>query len=889
MGAYIDASIREWIKRAPEANPGILEQLRRRESNPPRPYLVDWAGEFAGKYLISAVQALRMSDDPELREYVQQFVNEYIATQAPDGYLGPWPKNAAGEHLMTIDAWELWAQNLGIMGLLMWHEESGDQAAYDSAIRAADVVCDVFLDGGHRPLELHCSVMNLSIIQSLGWLYRLTGNERYLRFMHVIEEEWAVSADFFREGLAGTPMYLLPDMGCRWESLVDLQGLTELYRNTGDSDYKQAFVNLWSSIRQYDRHPSGAFSTHECAIGDPYDQVGGIETCCTVAWTAMTADMLRLTADSSAADELELSTWNQALASLHPSGSWCTYHTPLNGHRDPSFQSIAFQARPGTPEINCCSVNGFRALGVLTEWAVMQANDGLVVNFYGPSEASVRLKDGAPVILTQEADYPIGGKVRLRMGLQHASEFSLRLRIPAWSANTQVRWDKESATPKAGEYYVITRKWRDGDSVDLEFDMSPRYWAGELSCKDSAALYRGPILLAADAHYNTAPLDALPAVDLKNLEFRPVPVEPGKRPASFPPMGLWDVQTPNGTLRLCDFASAGVLGTDYKAWLAAGNAGPPPVWLARPVADAVIAAGPVLFQWTAYLRKSEEERSFTLRIARDAEFTDIVQEINDIRDRRFVLQPGLTEAGPYYWEIISHNSNGGRKNELGPSLFHVDSSLENTVLADTTPPPLGEGQTLVASKLDGNGAPWFGKLLEEKKVEPAADRFGHMNSAVQLNGLDSGIYYEAPCYSEEDLSVCAWICPDALDNTRTVFSAWHSAGMFNPLCIFIRDGNLFARTETVGLLDTNGVPVEKGKWIHAAAVKEGEVLSLYINGKLAASRPVRKFINAYQKKVAVGANPNAPGENFAGRIDDFQFLARALAPAEVEALAAEKP
>ncbi len=894
LGKYIDATIREWIMRAPEANPGMLEQLRRRDAHTTKPDLVPWVSEFPGKYLMSAVQAVRLSDDPELRAYVQGFVDEFIATQAPDGYLGAWPANEAGEHLLTVDSWDLWALNHAICGLLMWYDESGDTNALACAQRAADQACAVYLDKGRRLLEMQASVMNLGVIQSFAWLYERTGNERYRQFMKLAEEDWNASTeDYFRQGLAGTPMYLLPSMGCRWESLVDFQGMAELYGLTGDPNYKKAFTHYWHSIRQLDRHPSGAFSTNECAVGYPYypfERIS-IETCCSVAWEAMSTDMLRLTADASAADELELTTWNEALASLHPSGSWSTYNTPLNGSRMPSYLSINFQSRPGAADLNCCSVNAFRLLGVLSEWAVMQAEDGLAVHFYGPSEIKAFLKDGTPVTLTQETEYPLSGQVRVRVGLKRASEFTLRFRIPHWSKNTQVRWGTEMAEPDKGGYFNITKKWKNGDVVELAFDMTPYHWTGELTRDGSAALYIGPILLAADTRYNAMDLNAMAPLDLKTITFTPQPVTQEHAPGKFQPMAFWDAATPDGTLRLCDFASAGVHGTYSRVWLSAKNGCPPPNWLSVPQSGAVIAAGPVCFRWTAFLRTDEHERTFTLRVARDAAFTDIVQEITGIRARDYLLNPGLAEAGRYYWDVTAHTPNGERKNELGAGVFTVDAALENTVLADLPKIPEAD-EPCVASALDGNGVPSAGKLLWGIKTESAPDRFQRENGAMRFNGEEgSGIFYEQPRYAyqtprypEQDLSFSAWICPEGLNKTSAVFSCWDRPGLFNSLAIYVHEGKLLAITEDENLREAPGAPVEAGKWIHVAAVKKDDVLCLYINGKETLKRTVKKQLESYEFKMAVGANPCLGTEAFVGSIDDFRFYARALSQEEVERL-----
>ena len=65
----------------------MLQMFRDRDRSPRRD-LVPWAGEFAGKYLTSAVLAQRLSPDERLHAYISAFVRDLIAAQDEDGYLG---------------------------------------------------------------------------------------------------------------------------------------------------------------------------------------------------------------------------------------------------------------------------------------------------------------------------------------------------------------------------------------------------------------------------------------------------------------------------------------------------------------------------------------------------------------------------------------------------------------------------------------------------------------------------------------------------------------------------------------------------------------------------------------------------------------------------------
>ena len=162
VGDRVAAGLDNWLLRAPVANPGMIEMFRLRDRKPV-PNLVPWAGEFVGKYLISAVQARRIVDDPAFDEFLRDLIAEFISTQAEDGYLGPFRKE---ERL--LGHWDLWGHYHCMLGLMMWYEDTGGKAALECAVRAADLICKVYLDTERRPIQAGSDEMNLSVIHALG-------------------------------------------------------------------------------------------------------------------------------------------------------------------------------------------------------------------------------------------------------------------------------------------------------------------------------------------------------------------------------------------------------------------------------------------------------------------------------------------------------------------------------------------------------------------------------------------------------------------------------------------------------------------------------------------------------------------------------------------------
>ena len=560
----LEANLDQWLLRAPEANPALTEMFRLRDRQPV-PKLTPWAGEFAGKYLISCVQALRLCDRADLREHTARFVADLIGTQADDGYLGPFPKK---ERLLAH--WDLWGHYHVMQGLLLWHDFSGDAAALAATRRAADLICRTYLDGSRRVFDAGSPEMNMAVAHVLAELHRRTGEPRYLAMTDAIVKDWERAGDYLRTGVAGTPFYKTPRP--RWESLHDLQALAELWRITGEARYRDAFISHWRTIREFDRHNTGAFSGGEKATGNAFAP-SAIETCCTVAWMALSCDMLRLTGDPRVADELELATFNAALGAQHPSGRWWTYNTPMDGERKASAHDIVFQARTGSPELNCCSVNGPRTLGMLSDWAVMRDERGIVVNWLGPLELTTRDAAGGKVTLSCKSHYPLDGDIEWR--ITSARPISVRFRIPAWAEGASAHVAGEATPVKPDSYLEVERTWCDADTVKLHLPMPLRTLEGQHEQSGKVSLYRGPLLLAYDQRDNAFDEAAIPSIEPARLtEAKLVPLH---EPAGnlLAPWLLLELPTAKGTFRLRDFASAGASGTRYRSWLrVAGHEAP---------------------------------------------------------------------------------------------------------------------------------------------------------------------------------------------------------------------------------------------------------------------------------------------------------------------------
>lgn len=590
LGDRLHANRANWLRVAPVANPAMVTMFDHARTAP-RPgawwdaergvwsYL-PWSGEFVGKWLLSAVNDLRLSHDAQLRATVAIVVDQLRSIAAANaGYLGTYE----GDDRIFGANWDVWNHYHCIYGLYEWYRYDGDARVLASCRQIADHVVERLGHGSELP-RLKEPAKNFALAHVLALLHRETGG--YRGIVDSFVRAWSEVADGGRyvDGFQSPSQTLwgLLHSEARWERLHSIQAVGELYRITGDEAHRTALVNAWDAIRRNDVHITGGCSSLELLTGNPYDP-RMIETCGTVAWMALTVDVLRLTGAAAVADELERSLWNGLLGAQAPDGSWWTYDTPMGGidtsttpeigwsapfhgrppfvvERRPAVSDLGWQSRPGAWYLSCCAANGPRGLAGVSDWAVMVSRSGVVVNLYAPSQITAVGHDGVAVTVTQDTAFPTSGRIVLTVLAGDGHPRSVGLRIPAWSPSSTV--SVAGGPPQAVEpgYHEIVRSWSEPTTVVLELDISTRRVAGASTpagadpnsgsgAAGRVAYFVGPLLLAYDEREQAVRADEVPAL-FRTPEV--ITVDPHPTP------GFPVVRARSGSIVLRDFATAGM-------------------------------------------------------------------------------------------------------------------------------------------------------------------------------------------------------------------------------------------------------------------------------------------------------------------------------------------
>ena len=540
-------------------------------------------GEMWGKAVRSGCMFYRYTADPELKEILSQTVKDLLSTVRPNGSISCVPP----EKQPDGPGGDLWERKYVLLGLDRYYDlVEADPAVLRAMTDQADCIIDQVGEPPKVPItSLGWSpnhIESSTLLEPFMRLYNRTGEKRYLDFArYIVSTGGSEGYDIFRQAYDNVPPH---EMGGpypkAYEMMSMFEGAVEYYRVTGDEYVRRSFMNLYDNIRRNEitivGNGGGDQPYHPAVMGEGWDHTAVeqtnpditrmMETCVGVTWMKFCSQILRLTGDPSAVDEIEKYIYNGLLGAMKPSGDGFSYVNLFNGEKVTNY---GWGTTFGSLPVTCCNLNGPMGLAYIPFVAVMESDRGPVVNLYNAARAELSTPQGDSLSLRIETDFPLSDRVLVRVDPHAASLFTLSLRIPSWSERTVVKVNgKKVRSVEPGAYLSLERIWKPGDRVELAFDMRCRLLdapRGSNRAGDSfQALVWGPIVLARDENID-------PDYD------EPVRVEAGKdrvvrvkrvAPTLASTRLEFEVPTDDGPIRMTDYASVnGWEGAHICTWL----------------------------------------------------------------------------------------------------------------------------------------------------------------------------------------------------------------------------------------------------------------------------------------------------------------------------------
>lgn len=435
--------------------------------------------EFLYKALEAAAYYMDDEVPEKLKEQYKRIRDIVIEKKRPDGYINtrsiseniePFSQES---HMDFYFAGHL--MQAGIAELRI----TGDTDLFNAAKAYVDLLIEAFTDGGKKFQKYHNYPFtdHPNFEMAVVELYRVTGDRKYLSFCKSIldfgdyENKDAVEAHAVQEMLFNA-------------------GGVDYYLETGDESIWQSAVNQWQDMlkKMYVTGGVGAMYRGE-RFAKPYDLPNSrayTETCAAISCVFWNWRMFLATGKAKYIDLIERLLYNGVLSGIALNGYEYFYTNPLEYQKyEPKEISSSYCSgrywvakRHEFWQCSCCPPNVQRLLASFRQYIYSAKEDKIWVNLFVESTLKHQLPNGANLTINQTTDYPWNGDSEIKVSLDKASNFSLKIRIPGWSKNANVSVtvnDKPIELDQKGGYYLdITREWEDGDILKLSIPMSVR-------------------------------------------------------------------------------------------------------------------------------------------------------------------------------------------------------------------------------------------------------------------------------------------------------------------------------------------------------------------------------------------------------------------------------
>ena len=312
-------------------------------------------------------------------------------------------------------------------------------------------------------------------------LYALTRDEKYL---------W-VARYFYHNEKIDPLKNGNNDLGTNHANtfIPKLLGEARNYEMFGNADSRKAAELLFWTLVNDHAFVTGELSDKE-HLFKPTEQSKHLsgydgENCCTFNLLKLADHLFTWNPNSKIADYYERALYNHILGQQDPETGMVCYFTPLQtgAYRLYSTKENSFW---------CCVGSGFESHVKYASSIYFHSDKDLYVNLFIPSKVAW---DGTTIM--QETAFPASSTTSFTIeGKQ--KDFALRLRYPSWAAKMEIKVNdkKVKATKsKADGYVTISRLWKAGDKVEVNFGMQLREEPTKNDASKVALVY-GPVVMA---------------------------------------------------------------------------------------------------------------------------------------------------------------------------------------------------------------------------------------------------------------------------------------------------------------------------------------------------------------------------------------------------------
>ena len=483
------------------------------------------------KWLEAIAYTLMWHKDAELEKTADEVIDLVCSAQQQDGYLDTfYIINGLDKRWTNLqDNHELYCFGHMLEAAVAYCDATGKDKLLNAMIRYADYIDTVFgpEEGkkkgypGHEEAEL-----------ALVKLYRITGNDKYLKLANYFINERGKEPNYFVqecEARGGDKPYSADleyyqahkpvrkqevAVGHAVRAVYLYTGMAHAARLTGDDELYKACERLWNNVTRKQMYITGSIgSTH---IGEafsfdydlPNDSVYG-ETCAAIGLAFFAKRMLEIKPLGEYGDVLEKLIYNGIISGISLDGTKFFYVNPLEvypkkTHMDARFRHVKPQ-RQKWFGCACCPPNIARLTASIGSF-FSSYNDKAFYTHIPAGARTEAMLGGTKVGITVKSGYPWNGDIEVSFELEKEAEFTYGIRIPSWCEkfNAEFNGEKLDNAPENG-YLILNRIFKNGDVLKLSFNMDVVVLEADQNVRADAgklAVMRGPVVYCLEEEDN---------------------------------------------------------------------------------------------------------------------------------------------------------------------------------------------------------------------------------------------------------------------------------------------------------------------------------------------------------------------------------------------------
>lgn len=361
----------------------------------------------------------------------------------------------------------------------------GNEKAKELFIQFCDWACDITANLSDQQMESMLNNEHGGMNEVIADAYAITGDKKYLD-----------CAKRFSHKRLFTPMSQHQDALTNMHANTQVPkaiGFERIAELSGDETYHEAGSYFWENVTSTRSLAFGGNSRREHfpsaeSCMDFINDIDGPESCNTNNMLKLTEELHRRNPEARYADYYELATFNHILSTQHPGHGGYVYFTPARPrhYRNYSAPNMAMW---------CCVGTGMENHGKYGQFIYTHVDNTLFVNLFVAS--TLNWKDKG-LTITQSTEFPYSETSQITVDAAPKSEITINVRYPKWVApgkmSVKVNGQPVKIVTGPSSYISISRKWKKGDRIDINFPMhsSIQYLPNQ---PQYIAIMHGPILL----------------------------------------------------------------------------------------------------------------------------------------------------------------------------------------------------------------------------------------------------------------------------------------------------------------------------------------------------------------------------------------------------------